>query len=60
MLQSFHYHQKLCSDLLLKPRGGSLKPRAKIKKCQNFSKSWKTIVQNSINLRVFSKWLFRQ
>ena len=28
MLKPFHYHSKLCSNLLLNTRGGSLTPRA--------------------------------
>ena len=27
MLKPIHYHYKLCSNLLLKPRGGFLTPR---------------------------------
>ena len=50
MLKPFHYRKKLCNNLLFKPIGGSLATRAK-KKCQKFSRSLKTFVQNSINLR---------
>ena len=54
MLKPFHYHQKLCRNLLLKPRGGSLTPRANKNKKSQRLKILKKNVRKCINLRVLA------
>ena len=59
-MKPFHYHYKLCNNLLSNPRGGSL--TARVEKNQKMRKIFKNLVKKIVKTRikcpVFSDQLF--